>query len=49
MNDLEYDAKLLELDRLLNDDDDLLTTPSRIWDLLAEVSRHDLEQPIRSA
>ena len=44
MNELEYDAKLLELDHLLNDDDDLLATPSRIWDLLAEVSRHDIGQ-----
>lgn len=48
MNDLEYHAKLLELDHLLNDDD-LVTTPSRIWDLLAEVSRHDLGQPIHPA
>ena len=43
MNDMEYNAKLQELDHLLNDDDDVPMEPSRIWDLLAEVSHHDLE------
>lgn len=42
MDEREYNAKLDELDHLLNDDLDLPTEPSRIWDLLAEVSHHDL-------
>lgn len=41
MDDLEYNAKLDELDHLLNDLD-IESEPSRIWDLLAEVSHHDL-------
>lgn len=41
MDELEYNAKLDELDHLLNDLD-IETEPSRIWDLLAEVSYHDL-------
>ena len=41
MDDLEYNAKLDELDHLLNDLD-VESEPSRIWDLLAEVSHHAL-------
>ena len=41
MDELEYNAKLDELDRLFNDLD-APAEPARIWDLLAEVSRHDL-------
>jgi len=41
MDDLEYHAKLDELDHLLNDPDVPLE-PGRVWDLLAEVSHHDL-------
>ena len=41
MDELEYNAKLDELDRLFNDLDEP-AEPTRIWDLLAEVSRHDL-------
>lgn len=45
MNEREYTATLDELDHLLNDDDsDLPAAPSRIWDLLAAVSHHDMEQ-----
>lgn len=44
MNNLEYNAKLDELDHLLNDDDNGAIEPSRIWDLLAEVSHHDLQR-----
>ena len=43
MNDLEYNAKLDELDHLMNDFD-VPMEPSRLWDLLAEVSHHDLQQ-----
>ncbi len=43
MDDLEYNAKLDELDHLMNDLDVPLE-PSRVWDLLAAVSHHDLEQ-----
>ena len=42
MDELEYHAKLDELDHLLNDVD-APDEPARIWDLLAEVSRHDLQ------
>ncbi|MCQ8280072.1 peptide chain release factor 1 [Acetobacteraceae bacterium KSS8] len=47
MDDLEYNAKLDELDHLLNDADVPLE-PARIWDLLAAVSHHDLELAGRS-
>jgi len=47
MNTLEYNAKLDELDHLLNDDDNGAIEPSRIWDLLAEVSHHDLQRQSR--
>lgn len=42
MDEWEYNTKLDELDHLLNDDLDTPSEPSRIWDLLAEVSHHDL-------
>ena len=43
MDNLEYNAKLDELDHLLNDPD-VPMEPSKVWDLLAEVSHHDLQQ-----
>ena len=46
MNDLEYNAKLDELDHLLNDPE-IDSEPSHIWRLLAEVSRHDLQAAAR--
>jgi hypothetical protein len=42
MDDLEYHAKLDTLDHMLNDDDPV--EPTDLWDLLAEVSHHDLQQ-----
>jgi hypothetical protein len=42
MTEADYSRKLDELDRLLNDPDTRLE-PSRVWALLAEVSR--VEQP----
>jgi len=38
MSDAEYDSKLDELDRLLNDPDSKMD-PSKVWTLLAEVSQ----------
>lgn len=38
MTETEFQAKLAELDRLLNDPDVRLD-PDRIWTLLAEISR----------
>ncbi|MGI4747788.1 MAG: hypothetical protein ACRYGI_08545 [Janthinobacterium lividum] len=48
MDDLEYNAQLDELDHLLNDLD-IESEPSRIWDLLAEVSHHDLPRQTRAS
>ena len=48
MDDLEYNAKLDELDHLLNDAD-IETEPSHIWSLLAEISHHDLQAVERAS
>ncbi len=40
MTDRDYAGKLEELERLLNDPD-VEMEPTRVWSLLAEVSRHD--------
>ena len=40
MDDRDYDAKLEELDRLLNDPDSNME-PSRVWSLMEEISRHE--------
>ena len=40
MSELDYDRKLDELDRLLNDPDSPMD-PSKVWALLAEVSKHE--------
>ena len=40
MADSEYDRKLDELDRLLNDPDSPME-PSKVWSLLAEISHHE--------
>ena len=37
MSDYEYNTKLKELDRLLNDPDSKME-PARVWSLLAEIS-----------
>jgi hypothetical protein len=42
MEPTEYTTKLDELDHLLNDPDVKLE-PDRVWMLLAELSRHDLQ------
>lgn len=41
MTDHEYARKLDELDRLLNDPD-VPMDPSRVWSLLADLSRTDV-------
>ncbi len=40
MTDRDYDEKLEELDRLLNDPD-VPMEPSKVWSLLAEISHRD--------
>jgi hypothetical protein len=45
MTDRDYDLKLEQLDRLLNDPDSPMD-PSKVWMLLAEVSRHDVIQQL---
>ena len=42
MSTAEYSRKLDELDRLLNDPD-VPMQPDRIWSLLADVSRPDID------
>lgn len=46
MSDAEIDAKLAELDRLLNDPE-VRMDPHRVWSLLAEVSRRAMPKPAR--
>ena len=49
MSEAEFEAKLSELDRLLNDPD-VRMDPHRVWSLLAEISRPPTPQrpaPIR--
>ena len=41
MTEREFQAKLAELDRLLNDPD-VRMDPDRVWTLLAEISAQDL-------
>ena len=40
MTDREFEAKLVELDRLLNDPETRMD-PHRVWVLLAEISAHE--------
>ncbi len=50
MSNQEYDSKLVELDRLLNDPDSKME-PAKVWSLLAEISQRAeapaCEQPHR--
>jgi ribosomal protein L12E/L44/L45/RPP1/RPP2 len=49
MTELEFESKLAELDRLLNDPE-VQMDPHRVWSLLAELSAHELrERPARVA
>jgi hypothetical protein len=44
MTDREFQAKLAELDRLLNDPD-IRMDPHRVWTLLAEISAREARVP----
>ncbi len=46
MTDRDYDLKLAELDRLLNDPDSPMD-PSKVWVLLAEISGHTAKEAPR--
>jgi hypothetical protein len=48
MTERDFDSKLNELDRLLNDPDVSLE-PARVWSLLAEVSQFETARPARLA
>ena len=48
MNEADYDRKLDELDRLLNDPDSKME-PEKVWSLLAEISHHDGAVPASAA
>jgi hypothetical protein len=48
MSAAEYDRKLDELDRLLNDPD-VPMQPDRIWSLLADVSRVQTQSTMNSS
>ncbi|RAI59280.1 peptide chain release factor 1 [Roseicella frigidaeris] len=41
MTEREFEAKLAELDRLLNDPE-IRMDPDRVWSLLAEISSQDM-------
>lgn len=45
MTDREFQAKLAELDRLLNDPD-IRMDPHRVWTLLAEISAREARVPV---
>ncbi len=47
MTDADYARKLDELDRLLNDPD-VPMLPDRIWSLMADIARHEANQPLIS-
>jgi hypothetical protein len=42
MTDMDFEHKLDELDRLLNDAEDPVE-PAKVWSLLAEISYRDLD------
>jgi hypothetical protein len=46
MTELEFQTKLAELDRLLNDPE-VRMDPNRVWILLAEISAQELRQATR--
>ena len=47
MTELDFEAKLAELDRLLNDPE-VRMDPDRVWTILAEISGKDALAPIRA-
>ena len=48
MTQQDFEQKLDELDRLLNDPEVQLE-PNRVWSLLAQVRRHDLGRDAKAA
>ncbi len=44
MTDLDYDFKLEELERMLNDPDSKME-PARVWSLVAEISKQAAKLP----
>ena len=44
MTEQDYDQKVTELDRILNDPDSRME-PSRVWSLLAEISSYEHREP----
>jgi len=47
MTDHEFQAKLAELDRLLNDPE-VRMDPDRVWTLLAEISAQEMRSTART-
>lgn len=47
MTEREFQAKLAELDRLLNDPE-IRMDPDRVWALLAEISAQELQGSARA-
>ena len=43
----DFEAKLAELDRLLNDPE-VRMDPDRVWTILAEISGKDAQAPVRA-
>ncbi len=43
----DFEAKLAELDRLLNDPE-VRMDPDRVWTILAEISGKDARAPVRA-
>ena len=46
-NERDFEAKLAELDRLLNDPE-VRMDPDRVWTILAEISGKDAPVPVRA-
>ena len=48
MTDVDYDCKLKELDRILNDPDSKME-PARVWSLLAEISQRANDASVKQS
>ena len=47
MDERDFEDKLAELDRLLNDPE-VRMDPDRVWTILAEISGKDAPRPVRA-
>ena len=47
MDERDFEDKLAELDRLLNDPE-VRMDPDRVWTILAEISGKDARAPVRT-